>query len=104
MGDYTLETKDQPVRAVVFSTWRSGSTFIGKIISSCLQYIPKNCNFTGDLLNSMPGNFYHYEPLLNYGIVQVRGPPYADGAILTLKNLLNCNYTDLHGSVMHFQI
>lgn len=52
----------------------------------------------------MPGNFYHYEPLLNYGIVQVRGPPYADGAILTLKNLLNCNYTDLHGSVMHFQI
>lgn len=78
LNNYTLETKGQPVRTVVFTTWRSGSTFLG------------------DILNSLPANFYHYEPLLDYGIVQVRGPPYADAAILTLKNLLNCNYTDLH--------
>lgn len=32
VNNYTLETKGQPVRTVVFTTWRSGSTFLGKTI------------------------------------------------------------------------
>lgn len=32
LNNYTLETKGQPVRTVVFTTWRSGSTFLGKTI------------------------------------------------------------------------
>lgn len=59
------------------SSWRSGSTFLG------------------DVLNSMPANYYHYEPLLNYDIVQIRGPPQSDTAITALKQLFRCNYTPL---------
>lgn len=63
--------------SVIISTWRSGSTFLG------------------DILNAMPGNYYHYEPLLYYDIVQVRGPPQSTDALTTLRQLLKCNYTGL---------
>lgn len=63
--------------AVILSTWRSGSTFLG------------------DILNAMPGNYYHYEPLLYYDIQQVRGPPESTEAVNTLRQLLKCNYTGL---------
>lgn len=77
LSNFTLATGGQPVRSVVITTWRSGSTFLG------------------DVLNAVPGNFYHYEPLLNFGIVQIRGPPLAQLAINNLKNLLKCNYYDM---------
>lgn len=77
LSDLTPETGGAPIRSVIFTTWRSGSTFLG------------------DILNSMPGNFYHYEPLLHYLIVQVRGAPYAQPAIDHLKRLLSCNYTGM---------
>lgn len=51
----------------------------------------------GDVLNALPGNYYHYEPLMDYGIVQIRGPPDADSALTTLKMLLNCDYSNLYG-------
>jgi len=66
-----------PVRSLIITTWRSGSTFLG------------------DVLNSHPGNYYHYEPLLDYDIVQIRGEPLASGAMKNLRNLLHCNYTDM---------
>lgn len=75
--DYTMSNGGQPIRSVIVTTWRSGSTFLG------------------DVLNSIPGNFYHYEPLLDFGIRQVRDPPLSNIALSNLKNLLNCNYTDL---------
>lgn len=62
---------------MILSTWRSGSTFLGEI------------------LNAMPANYYHYEPLLHYDIIQIRGKPNAQAALLTLRNLLQCNYTTL---------
>ncbi|XP_050298026.1 carbohydrate sulfotransferase 5 isoform X2 [Anthonomus grandis grandis] len=77
LSDLTLDTGGQPIRTVIITTWRSGSTFLG------------------DIINALPGNYYHYEPLLDYGIVQIRGPPYADSALAVLKSLLNCDYTDL---------
>lgn len=78
LKNFTLVTGGQPVRNIIITTWRSGSTFLG------------------DVINSVPGNFYHYEPLLNYGIVQIRGPPYADSAVRNLKRLLMCDYKDMH--------
>lgn len=66
-----------PFRSVILTTWRSGSTFLG------------------DILNAMPANFYHYEPLLNYDIVRIRGPPHAATAVRNLRQLLTCNYTDM---------
>lgn len=75
--DFTPVTGGRPLRTVIITSWRSGSTFLGEIF------------------NLIPGNFYHYEPLLEYGIVQIREPPLAESALFTLESLLNCDYTSL---------
>lgn len=77
LADYTLETGGQPIHSVVITTWRSGSTFLG------------------DILNTLPGNYYHYEPLLDFDIVQVREEPLATKAIRNLKHLLRCEYAPM---------
>ncbi|KAL1131728.1 hypothetical protein AAG570_011341, partial [Ranatra chinensis] len=77
------ELGGNPQRSIIITTWRSGSTFLG------------------DVLNSIPGNYYHYEPLLDFGIVQVRGPPLANKAVHNIRQLLNCNYSDL-GEYLQF--
>ena len=75
--NYMMESGGQPVRAMVTTTWRSGSTFLG------------------DIMTSHPGTFYHYEPLLHYDIVQARTGPLAEDAVRTLSSLMRCNYTSL---------
>ncbi len=50
LKDYTLVTGGQPVKALVVTTWRSGSTFLG------------------DIMNAHPATYYHYEPLLHFDI------------------------------------
>lgn len=77
LNNFTMTSGGQPLRNIIITTWRSGSTFLG------------------DVLNAVPGTFYHYEPLLDYGIVQIRGPPYGKSAVENLKHLLNCNYKEL---------
>lgn len=77
LATLTPATGGHPVRSVIITTWRSGSTFLG------------------DILNALPANYYHYEPLLNYDIVQVRGDPLAGQAVRNLRQLLTCNYTDM---------
>lgn len=77
MSDLVPELGGQPIRNIIVTTWRSGSTFLG------------------DILNSHPANYYHYEPLLDYEIIQIRGPPNAKNAMNVLMDLLNCNYTRL---------
>lgn len=71
------ENNGTPYRSVIVTTWRSGSTFLGEI------------------LNSMPGNYHHFEPLVNYGIRVLRGPPDDEQAIYQLKQLLHCNYSNV---------
>ncbi|XP_057654181.1 carbohydrate sulfotransferase 4-like [Diorhabda carinulata] len=78
LEDYTLSTGGRPIRTVIITTWRSGSTFLG------------------DILNAVPGNYYHYEPLLEFGITQIRGNPEARQALDTLKSLLHCDYSSLY--------
>lgn len=77
LGRLVAESGGTPVRSLVVTTWRSGSTFLG------------------DILNAVPGNFYHYEPLLHLDIVQVRGPPLAERAVEILRKLLACDYADM---------
>lgn len=77
LSEFQLSNNGQPLRNIIITTWRSGSTFLGEII------------------NTVPGNFYHYEPLLDYDIIQIRGPPFAEGVIQNLKNLLRCDYSDM---------
>lgn len=74
LEDLLMESGGQPLRSLIISTWRSGTTFLGEV------------------LNAVPGNFYHYEPFLNYGIVQIRGTPEADKALGTMKKMFQCKY------------
>lgn len=66
-----------PIKAMIVTTWRSGSTFLG------------------DILISHPATFYHYEPLLHFGINQIRGGPKGKRAQETLEKLLKCDYSNL---------
>lgn len=77
LNDMTPETGGIPVRSIVVTSWRSGSTFLG------------------DILNAIPGNYYHYEPLLDFGIKQIRDAEDQQLAVQNLKNLLNCDYGDM---------
>ncbi|CAG7838159.1 unnamed protein product [Allacma fusca] len=89
LEDYVLEKGGQPIRNVIFTTWRSGSTFLGEI------------------LDSHPGTYYHYEPLLHFGVHQVRNGSLAKEAARVVRDLLNCNYSNLtaylkNGQVQHW--
>ncbi|GAB0096019.1 hypothetical protein DMENIID0001_114680 [Sergentomyia squamirostris] len=77
LTDLTPETGGTPIRSLLFTTNRSGSTFFGEI------------------LNSMPGNYYHYEPLNHFGIAQIRNESdlKASLALSHIKKLLRCDYT-----------
>ncbi|XP_065169716.1 carbohydrate sulfotransferase 5-like [Atheta coriaria] len=77
LKDYAMVSGGKPLRSIILTTWRSGSTFLG------------------DILNAVPATYYHYEPLLDYGIVQIRGAPLAETALTALKNLLNCDYDEM---------
>ncbi|KAK1123609.1 hypothetical protein K0M31_008310 [Melipona bicolor] len=77
LEDLVLEKGGRPMRSVILTSWRSGSTFFG------------------DVINAHPANFYHYEPLLDFGIVQIRGPPLADEALRNLEALLKCDFSNL---------
>ncbi|XP_063831821.1 carbohydrate sulfotransferase 3-like [Ostrinia nubilalis] len=77
LEDLLIESGGNPIRSLIISTWRSGTTFLGEV------------------LNTMPGNFYHYEPLLNFNIVQIRGPPYSDKALSTIKGMFYCNFNNM---------
>ena len=65
----------------ISTTWRSGSTFLG------------------DVLLAHPATYYHYEPLIHYGIKQVRDGALdgllAEDAVRVLKNVLHCDYNEL---------
>ncbi|CAK1548356.1 unnamed protein product [Leptosia nina] len=74
LDDLIMESGGQPVRSIIISTWRSGTTFLGEV------------------LNSVPGNYYHYEPLLNYEIIQIRGTPHSDKALNMITKMLKCDY------------
>ncbi|XP_011330654.1 carbohydrate sulfotransferase 5 isoform X3 [Ooceraea biroi] len=77
LEDLVMEKGGRPMRSIILTSWRSGSTFLG------------------DVVNAHPANFYHYEPLLDYGIVQIREQPYADESLTRIISLLNCEYKDL---------
>lgn len=66
-----------PVRVIVSSTWRSGSTLLGEILAA------------------HPGAYYHYEPLMSYGLQQLGPRDNHQGEIgRLLHGLLQCNYAD----------
>lgn len=75
--DLIPESGGQPKRAMIATTWRSGSTFLG------------------DILLSHPATFYHYEPLINYQIHQIRDGFLAAKAVQVIESIFNCDYSNL---------
>lgn len=80
LSNLTIETGGQPIRSLVVSKFRSGSTFFG------------------DILNSVPGNYYHYEAMSNIRDRNASGV----GTIMDqLKSLFRCDYSTLQGYLRH---
>lgn len=62
-----------PRRLLLVTSWRSGSTFLGQILSE------------------HPGVYNHYEPLMHVGVEQIRpGDPRVDSVVQHLRDLLGC--------------
>ncbi|CAH0600657.1 unnamed protein product [Chrysodeixis includens] len=76
LEDLIMESGGKPLHHLIVSTWRSGTTFLG------------------ELLTSIPGTFYYYEPFMKDGVIQIRGPPDADRALSAMKDMFKCKYTD----------
>lgn len=81
LDDLTLTTGGRPIRSIVLTTWKGGSTFLA------------------DILNTFSGNFYFDEPLKRYGTLQIREPVLAEDAVNHLKRLLECDYSFVKESV-----
>lgn len=62
-----------PVRTLVVSSWRSGSSFFGSI------------------LGSHPATFYHFEPLIT-SRDKIKTEQERELAVTMLRELFNCNY------------
>ncbi|GAB0099002.1 uncharacterized protein DMENIID0001_148200 [Sergentomyia squamirostris] len=77
LEDFTLETGGIPIRSIVIAKSRSGSTFFG------------------DLLNSVPGTFYTYEPLfiLHGKPILNENDPKAPMAVSHVKKILQCDFS-----------
>ena len=48
--------------------------------------------FLGEIFNEMSGNYYHYEPLMDFEIRQVRQGFDVERALYQLSDLFDCNY------------
>ncbi|XP_050719845.1 carbohydrate sulfotransferase 4-like isoform X2 [Eriocheir sinensis] len=63
-----------PLQVVIATTWRSGSTFLE------------------ELLTSHPAVYNHYEPLMQFGLKQIRDGEEAIRAQRLIHDLLSCRY------------
>lgn len=79
LSSFTPATNGEPFRSLIISTWRSGSTF------------------TGDILNAMPANYYHFEPAADYKQEQIREDPLGSEMVERTKRLLRCDYSKMEG-------
>lgn len=78
LDDYTLETNGKPNITLIISSWRSGSSFFGRIF------------------HSVNGTYYHYEPMAHHGVRQIRKGPLASKAVAELESFMNCDYSSLN--------
>ncbi|ROT67246.1 Carbohydrate sulfotransferase 5 [Penaeus vannamei] len=59
--------------------------------------IPKKCG----VVSSHPGTFYHYEPLHDFGVKQIRHGEEAAQAVRNLRHLLDCEYGEMEHLIEH---
>lgn len=86
LNDLVPELGGIPVRTLLISTWKSGSSYIG------------------NMLHSLPGDYHHFEPLMYKGMKQIRDPDELQDAYNQISSLFRCNYTKLNSYLNHLNI
>ena len=75
---WLFRTGKSIVRAMIVTSWRSGSTLVG------------------ELLNSVPGSYYSYEPLSFAGINRIYNNSQKDliqSSLNVIEGIFKCNYS-----------
>lgn len=83
LTDYITGAGGKPLRIIIITTWRTGSTFLG------------------DIFEMVPGMFYHYEPLADYKSQQIRNKENGRKPIARIRRLLNCNFNEMDDYILY---
>lgn len=75
LKNLTLDTNGVPIRGLIITEFRSGSTFLI------------------EALKSLSGMYYHQDPLKVLEVGYIRGPPYDIESLNMMKNLFNCKFS-----------
>lgn len=78
LKDLTPETGGTPIRSVIVTTYRSGSTFLG------------------DILQAIPGSYFFFEPFVNQTISALYESEDVGPILDHAKRLLNCDFTKMN--------
>lgn len=60
-----------------------------------LSYWSSGASFFGEILHSLPDNYYNFEPLMHFGTRKIRNTSDVTLAFNTLRKILQCNYIGL---------
>lgn len=74
LSDYIPAVGGRPLRYFILSTWETRAPMLG------------------DIINTLPGNFYFFEPLSSYGIVQLNETVAKEAMESEVKHLMNCRF------------
>lgn len=81
LDDLVMEKGGTPIRNLVIATWRTGSSFVG------------------DILKSIPGSYYFFEPLLITGLRRFHLTDYPEAneyVVHHLKKLFSCDFSGMN--------
>ena len=74
LSDYVPSRGGRPTSVFILSTWETAHAVLG------------------DIINTLPGNYYFVEPLRGFGMIQLNGTTESVG-LDQLRNLMNCNFS-----------
>lgn len=75
MSELIPELGGRSIKNLIVSSWRSGSTFLG------------------DIMKTIPGSYYHFEPIIAFDLKYYEGRLTAEETLYFMVQILNCNYT-----------
>ena len=78
LEDLKPETGGTPIRSIIVTTYRSGSTFLG------------------DILQAIPGSYYFFEPFVNTSISTLFESTDVNPIYNHAKKLLNCDFSNMN--------
>lgn len=86
LKDQEIEIRTSPIRSLIVTSWRSGSTFLGEILSA------------------IPETYYYYEPLMRHAARKFNSDDSERDkkeVLSHIKKLLKCDFSDMEGYLSH---